>query len=176
MAEENWTAPALEVNGGDGRMGYSSEVQGSRMSYVMTRGIYHISISLTLEGQRSVCLWWPRLVCDRPCVYVSVCLYILYIRALYPSSSSRLPSFDRCPLHSDRSPFGTARRVWKDGIKDLKSSTWQAGDLSDEPYEQSIYRGILTLASELPTVIWAETCFRSPLFQIWVPSPCETNG
>ena len=60
--------------------------------------IYHVSISLTLEGQRSVCLLSPRLVCDRPSVYVSAYLYILYIRALYPSSSSRLPSFDRCPL------------------------------------------------------------------------------
>jgi hypothetical protein len=34
------------------------------------------------KGQRSVCLLSPRLVCDRPSVYVSAYQYILYIRAL----------------------------------------------------------------------------------------------
>jgi hypothetical protein len=57
---------------------------------------YHVSIYLPGLRRSAISLF----IITPSCLWqtICLCLYTLYIRALYPSSSSRLPSFDRCPL------------------------------------------------------------------------------
>ena len=112
----------------------------SRMSYVITRGMTYIMYLspwvLTLEGQRSV-LFVSSLV-GTACPYPFMSVYIVYLN---------LESIELVTLTVPWSlsltfwslNLGEARRARKDGIKYLKSSTWQPDDLPDEPYEWSRY-------------------------------------